>query len=80
MSQRSTNGNEDIDLSCYDCLGDLSTLIQWPELKPKHTFLLCYGHIIREGGSLAHSSTLRPESKNGKLKVVDEINFVFLYT
>ena len=49
-------------------LGELETSVVWSELKPKHVFLMSYPMIIRKAGSLAHQSSLRPESKNGDLK------------
>ena len=51
-----------------DELGALETSVVWSELKPKHVFLMSYPMIIRKAGSLAHQSSLRPESKNGDLK------------
>ena len=45
-----------------------TTKVKWPQLKPKHIFLLSYGDIIREAGSLIHASSIRPECKNGQLK------------
>ena len=45
-----------------------TTKVKWPQLKPKHIFLMSYGDIIREAGSLIHASSIRPECKNGQLK------------
>ena len=52
----------------FQDVGDLVSNVVWPELKPKHTFLMYYSMIIRQVGSLAHCTTLRLESKNGFLK------------
>jgi hypothetical protein len=59
-----------MDLSIYDHIGNLFSTVAWPNIKPKHTFLVCYPMIMKEIGSLAHGTTLRKESKNGKLKKV----------
>ena len=56
------------DTTQFEHLGDLTSKVQWPVIKPKHTFLLSYVQIIKEVGSLVHGSTLRLESKNGALK------------
>ena len=67
-TDRLSKKDEAIDITVYEHLGDLSTKVQWPVLKPKHTFILYYVLIIREVGALVHGSTLRLESKNGALK------------
>ena len=49
---------EEVDMTVYDHLGDLSSKVQWSVIKPKHTFLLSYVSIIREVGAIVHGSTL----------------------
>ena len=68
-SLQKKNKNQ-MDLSIYDHIGNLNSTVDWPNIKPKHTFLVCYPMIMEEIGSLAHGTTLRKESKNGKLKKV----------
>ena len=52
-----------VDANFFQNLGDLSSKMIWPRVKPKHCSLLMYEDTIREIGLLEHCHTLGDECK-----------------
>lgn len=55
-----TRKKNKVDAKFFENLGDISSKVVWPRVKPKHCSLLNYEETIREIGSLEHGCVSSP--------------------